>query len=88
MPTLKELGINVVYDVNRGIMAPKGTPADVIGKLGSACAAAVKEPEFAKAMKLQGTEVRYLDRAAYAKWLKQNDDLNHKLAKDLGLLKR
>jgi tripartite-type tricarboxylate transporter receptor subunit TctC len=88
VPTLKELGINVVYDVNRGIMAPKGTPADVIGKLGSACAAAVKEPEFAKAMKLQGTEVRYLDRAAYAKWLKQNDDLNHKLAKDLGLLKR
>ena len=29
VPTLKELGVNVVYDVNRGIMAPKGTPADV-----------------------------------------------------------
>jgi tripartite-type tricarboxylate transporter receptor subunit TctC len=88
IPTLKELGVNVVYDVNRGIMAPKGTPADVIAKLGSACAAAAKDPEFAKAMKLQGTDVRYMDRAAYAKWLKQNDDLNRKLAKDLGLLKR
>ena len=50
MPTLKELGVNVVYDVNRGIMVPKGTPADVIAKLASACAAAAKEPEFAKAM--------------------------------------
>jgi tripartite-type tricarboxylate transporter receptor subunit TctC len=88
VPTLKELGINVVYDVNRGIVAPKGTPADVIAKLGSACAAAVKEPAFGDAMKLQGTLVRYMDRAQYAKWLKQNDDLNRNLAKDLGLLKR
>jgi tripartite-type tricarboxylate transporter receptor subunit TctC len=88
VPTLKELGINVVYDVNRGIMVPKGTPADVIGQLGKACAVAVKAPEFAKAMKLQGTQVRYLPRAQYAKWLAENDKLNHDLAKDLGLLKR
>jgi tripartite-type tricarboxylate transporter receptor subunit TctC len=88
IPTLKELGVNVVYDVNRGIMVPKGTPAEVISKLSSACAAAAKEPEFAQAMKLQGTDVRYLPRAEYAKWLKQNDDLNRNLAKDLGLLKR
>ena len=88
VPTLKELGVNVVYDVNRGIMVPKGTPADVIGKLGSTCAAAAKEPEFAQAMKLQGTDVRYMDRNGYAKWLKENDDLNRNLAKDLGLLKR
>jgi tripartite-type tricarboxylate transporter receptor subunit TctC len=88
VPTLKELGVNVVYDVNRGIMAPKGTPADVLAKLGSVCAAATKEAEFAKAMRLQGTDVRYLGRAEYAKWLKEADDLNRTLAKDLGLLKR
>jgi tripartite-type tricarboxylate transporter receptor subunit TctC len=88
IPTLKELGVNVVYDVNRGLMVPNGTPADVIAKLGTACAAAAKAPEFAQAMKLQGTDVRYMDRAAYGKWLKETDDLNHKLAKDLGLLKR
>jgi tripartite-type tricarboxylate transporter receptor subunit TctC len=88
IPTLKELGVDVVYDVNRGLMVPKGTPADVIAKLGSACASASKAPEFADAMRKQGTDVRYMDRAAYAKWLKQNDDLNRNLAKDLGLLKR
>jgi tripartite-type tricarboxylate transporter receptor subunit TctC len=88
VPTLKELGVNVVYDVNRGIVAPKGTPADVIARLGSACTAAVREPAFADAMKLQGTLVRYMDRATYGNWLKQNDDLNRNLAKDLGLLKR
>jgi tripartite-type tricarboxylate transporter receptor subunit TctC len=88
IPTLKELGVNVVYDVNRGIMVQKGASPEVIQKLSAACAAAAKEPEFAQAMKLQGTDVRYMDRAAYGKWLKQNDDLNKKLAQDLGLFKR
>lgn len=88
VPTLKELGVNVTYEVQRGLMAPKGTPADVLAKLESACAAAAKEPAFADAMKKQGTEVRYLDRKAYAAFLKKNDALNKTLAKDLGLLKR
>ena len=39
-------------------------------------------------MKKQATDVRYLDREAYASWLKENDELNQDLAKDLGLLKR
>jgi putative tricarboxylic transport membrane protein len=88
VPTLKELGVNVVFDVNRGLMAPKGTVADVIAKLESSCAAAAKDPAYAEAMKLQGTAVRYLDRKAYTQWLKQTDDLNRTIAKDLGLLKR
>ncbi|MGQ0651949.1 MAG: Bug family tripartite tricarboxylate transporter substrate binding protein [Betaproteobacteria bacterium] len=88
VPTLKELGVNVVYDVNRGIMVKKGAPNEVITKLSSACAAAAKDPAFAQAMKLQGTDVRYMPREQYASWLKENDDLNRKLAKDLGLLKR
>ena len=88
LPTLKELGINVVYDVNRGVVAPKGTPADVLAKLESSCAAAAKEPAYADAMKKQATDVRYMGRKQYADWLKGNDDLNKTLAKDLGLLKR
>ncbi len=88
VPTLKELGVNVVYDVNRGLLAPKGTPADVIAKLESSCAAAAKEPAFAEAMKKQATDVRYMGRKQYADWLKGNDELNKTLAKELGLLKR
>ncbi len=88
VPTLKELGVNVTYTVSRGLLAPKGTPAEALAKLESSCAATAKEPAFAEAMKKQGTDVHYLNRADYAKWLKQNDELNRKLAKDLGLLKR
>ncbi len=88
VPTLKELGVNVTYTVSRGLLAPKGTPNDVLAKLESACSATAKEPAFAESMKLQGSEVRYLDRRAYATWLKENDELNKTLARDLGLLKR
>lgn len=88
VPTLKELGYDVEYAVNRGIMVPKGTPADVQKKLGEACAAAAKEPEFAAAMKLQGTEVHYLDSKQYADFLKKDDQITKEITKDLGLLKR
>jgi len=88
VPTLKELGVNVVYDVNRGLLAPKGTPEPVLAKLESACTAAVKEPAYAHALKLQATDVRFLDRKGYAAWLAKTDQDNMNLAKDLGLLKR
>ncbi len=88
VPTLKELGLNVVYDVSRGIMVPKKTPTDVINKLEAACTVAVKDPAFDEAMKKQGTSVRYMDRKAFGAFLEKNDALNRDLAKDLGLMKR
>jgi tripartite-type tricarboxylate transporter receptor subunit TctC len=88
VPTLKELGVDVVFSVERGIMAPKGTLGDVLAKLETACAQAAKEPAFADSMKKQGTEVKHLDRKAYTEYLRKLDDLNRDLAKDLGLLKR
>jgi tripartite-type tricarboxylate transporter receptor subunit TctC len=88
LPTLKELGINIVYALNRGLVAPKGTPADVMARLESACAAAAKDPAFADAMKLQGTVVQFRDRKGYGEFLKQNDAENRDIAKDLGLSKR
>jgi tripartite-type tricarboxylate transporter receptor subunit TctC len=69
-------------------MVPKSTPADVVAKLESACQKATSEPKFAEDMAKQGTFVRFLDRKAYAGFLKDNDDLNKTLAQDLGLLKR
>ena len=88
VPTLKELGYDVVYDVTRGILAPKGTPQDVLAKLEDACAKAVKDAEFAASMKAQGTEVKYRGRQAYLDFLKKNDDVNKELTVELGLMKR
>jgi tripartite-type tricarboxylate transporter receptor subunit TctC len=88
VPTLKELGYDVEYAVNRGIMVPKGTPKDVEHALTVACGKAAKDPEFAKAMKLQGTEVHYLDADQYAAYLRKDDAITKDLTQDLGLLKQ
>ena len=86
--TLKELGVNVVYAVTRGVLVPKSTPADVVAKLEGACQKATAEPKFAEDMAKQGTFVSFRDRKGYAGFLKENDDLNKQLATDLGLLKK
>lgn len=88
VPTLMELGIDVEYAVNRGLVAPKGTPADIMAKLGQACGAAATTGEFAAQMKKHGTVVRYLDAKGYTAFLEKNDALNKELAKELGMLKR
>ncbi len=46
VPTFKELGYNVVYSVSRGLLAPKGTPADILTKLEGACAPGVQGSGF------------------------------------------
>jgi len=88
VPTLKELGYDVEFAVSRGLVAPKGTPEPVLATLGKACAEAVKAPAFVESMRKQGTNVHYLDRKAYAAFLKKNDETNKELSKELGLLKR
>src|SRR5262245_12070295 len=88
VPTLKELGINVVYEVARGLMVPKGTPANVRAKLVEACGKATAEPAFKEAMKLQGTRVAYLDDKQYAAFLDKIDGENKAIMADLGLMKK
>ena len=88
VPTLKELGIDIVYAVNRGIVAPKGTPEAALAKLEEACAKAAKDPAVMESMKKQGTFVEFLDRKAYADFLQKNDKINADLAQALGYKKK
>jgi tripartite-type tricarboxylate transporter receptor subunit TctC len=84
LPTLKELGIDVAYAVNRGVLAPKGTPEAALARLEQACARVTQDPAFAQEMKKHGTDVRYLDRKAYGAFLEKEDAANAELASALG----
>jgi tripartite-type tricarboxylate transporter receptor subunit TctC len=88
VPTLKELGHNIVYEVVRGLLVPKGTPAPVRAKLGEACAKAAAEPAFAASMKAQGTRVAYLNDKDYGAFLDKIDAENKVIMTDLGLIKK
>ncbi len=88
VPTFKELGMNIVYEVVRGLMVPKGTPAPVRAKLAEACQKATSDAEFQDAMKKQGTRVAFLDDKAYAAFLDKIDAENKAIMTDLGLIKK
>lgn len=88
LPTLKELGINVTYAVNRGLLAPKGTPEGALARLEEVCAKVAKDPAFAEAMAKQGTEVDFLGRKAYGEFLEKLDAENAELAKALGYTRK
>jgi tripartite-type tricarboxylate transporter receptor subunit TctC len=88
VPTLKELGMDIVYAVLRGLLVPKGTPAAVRAKLDEACGKAAKEAEFADAMKKQGTRVSYLSAAEYGPFLDKLDRESKVIMTDLGLAKK
>ena len=88
VPTLKEVGLDIVYEVVRGLLVPKGTPEPVRAKLGEACAKAAAEPEYAAAMKLQGTSVAYLNAKDYGAFLAKIDGENKTIMTDLGLIKK
>jgi tripartite-type tricarboxylate transporter receptor subunit TctC len=84
LPTLKELGIDVLYAVNRGFVSPKGTPEAVLVRLEDACSKATKDKTVVEAMKKHGTDVEFLGRKAYAEFLRKNDKENADLAQALG----
>ena len=88
IPTLRELGIDVVYAVNRGLVTPRGTPEAVVARLEQACETVARDPAFAEAMRLQGTDVRFLNRQQYTLFLRENDALNKGLAEALGYRRR
>lgn len=88
VPTLQELGIDIVHETVRGLMVPRGTPSDVKATLGDACQKAVVEPAYADAMKKQGGRVAYLNAVEYQALLDKNDAANKAVIAELGLIKK
>jgi tripartite-type tricarboxylate transporter receptor subunit TctC len=87
VPTLRELGFDIVHEVARGLVVPKGTPAPVRAKIVEACRKATAEPAFKGAMRAQGTRVAFLDDQGYAAFLSKLDDETKAIMLRLGLLK-
>lgn len=70
VPTFKELGYDVVFDVWQGIVARKGTPAEVVAKLESAMKKVAEMPGYREAVSSgTGATVTFLGSKDWAaKW--------------------
>ncbi len=65
VPTLRELGFDVVEGSMRGMAAPAGLPAPVLARLSLALRRTVEDPAFQEAARQQALPLRFLEPAAY-----------------------
>lgn len=77
-PTLKELGIDVVEEHWRGVMASKDVPADVVKTLDEAIRKTIAEPEFQKFLKSANMYDGYMPHDEFAKLVKKQTEENIK----------
>lgn len=85
--TLKEQGIDMIYGTDRGVMAPKGTPADKIAHWSALFAKAAKDPAVAEALKAKGTSVEYKDADGYKAYFQEVFPKWKGLATKIGMFK-
>jgi tripartite-type tricarboxylate transporter receptor subunit TctC len=73
VPTLKELGIDVVAHAWWGILAPAGTPKPIIDKFHAELVKAIKLPDVDKMfVEVLGMDVVALSPDATHKWIVEN----------------
>ena len=89
VPSMQELGFKSVDVVMwRGLVAKKGTPKEHIQAIEAAAAKYVNSAEFKSASDKIGFEIEYLNTAAFAKKIADDDKIIKDLTKKLGLSKK
>ena len=89
IPSMQELGFKSVDVVMwRGLAAKKGTPKNQIQAIEAAAAKYVNSAEFKSASEKIGFEIAYLNTAAFAKKIADDDKIIKDLTKKLGLSKK
>lgn len=68
MPTMKEMGVDMVFALERGIVAPKGTPPEIVEAWSKVFKAAAENPDLLAQMDAKGTDVAFQGPADYKAW--------------------
>lgn len=85
MPTLRELGVDMLFALERGIVAPKGTPRDVIDHWSAIFKAAAENKDLLAQMDAKGTDIAYQDPDEYRAWADQLYNDYEQVAVSIGM---
>jgi tripartite-type tricarboxylate transporter receptor subunit TctC len=85
VPTLKELGFNLLANSPYGLAGPKGMDPKVVNVLHDAFKKGLEEPSYAAALVKYDQEAAYLSTADYEAHAKQQIEEGKKLVDELGL---
>lgn len=68
MPTLKEVGVDMTFALERGIVAPKGTPKEIIDHWAAIFKAAAEDADLLAQMDAKGTGINYQNPEEFRAW--------------------
>lgn len=85
VPTLTEKGIPVLFGSARAIIAPKGTPKEIIDKLHEVLKAALEAPENIEKSKNANLPLKYMSPEELGEYIKNDDKYMREIGKKLGL---
>tara|TARA_B100001013_G_C24606617_1_gene441292 strand:+ start:224 stop:1162 length:939 start_codon:yes stop_codon:yes gene_type:complete len=88
LPTLQEQGVDLVYALKRGIVAPKGTPADVIAHWSGVFKAAAEDADLLAQMDAKGTDINWVGPADYRAWAEATYSDHEQVAIKIGMYKK
>ncbi len=88
MPTLKELGVDMIYALDRGIVMPKGTSKEVIDHWAAIFKQAAADPELRKQMDAKGTDVNWVGPDGFREWADKTYAEHEAVAIKIGLYKK
>ncbi len=88
VPTLKELGYDVVWEAPVGFFGPKGIPKPVVNKLQDAFQKGIDSPSFVNAMKTREMTITYLNAEETEKAVRREAERFERMVKKLGLDKK
>lgn len=87
LPTMKEQGVDMVFALKRGVMAPKGTPKELIEHWSQVFKKAAENPDLIKQMDAKGTDVEWVGPADYRAWAGNTFNTYKKIAVKIGMYK-
>ncbi|MES2937696.1 MAG: tripartite tricarboxylate transporter substrate binding protein [Pseudomonadota bacterium] len=87
VPTLKELGLNIVQNSPFGIGAPRDTPPAVVKRLHDAFKAAMEQPSYVQALDRYDMVPIYMSSTQYTKFAQDTFAREKALIEKLGLAK-
>ena len=87
VPTMREMGIDLVTGTDRGVSAPKGTPKDAIDFWAKAFKKAADDPALIASLGRKGTSINFQGPAAATAYWKKTFTKWKKIAKKVGMYK-
>ncbi|NQU61568.1 MAG: tripartite tricarboxylate transporter substrate binding protein [Rhodospirillales bacterium] len=88
LPTMREQGVDLVFALKRGIVAPKGTPKDVIEYWADVLKQAAEDKDLLKQMDAKGTDINWVGPKGYRKWAEKTYKDYEKVAIKIGMYKK